>query len=425
METNARHVLIGAFTVLGFVAMAAFILWFGAAQSQRQFARYDLLLDSVSGISRGTEVRFAGLAVGQVQSIALDRSGSGKVRVKLELDSATPVRTGSLATLEAQGVTGTANVSISAGTPDQPLLADTVEGVPVIPAGRSTLQALTENAPALLDQAVAAMEQVNEILSAENRARMTSILANVDQASARLDRTLANADTAMAQVGEAIGALDGLTTTVNGLSADASRVMASADTAIKDLGTLKGRAEAVLDSAGRAIGSAETAVTEDLRPALKDLSATAESLRGSADAILPQARDALTTWTGTGERLTARLDETQALIASLTRSADAVNPATVAKLNGALDRVATDLPTITADLRGAASSAETAFVSLNDLTTRASKPLNDFLSNGLPQASRLLGDLRALTGSLNSLVTRLRSNPAGAILNSDKPEFRR
>src|SRR5690606_20076891 len=133
--------------------------------------------------TRSTEVRFAGLPVGQVQDLDLDRAGSGKVRVRLEIDALTPVKTGSVATLEAQGVTGTSTVSITPGRPQEPLLRDTVEGVPIIAAGRSALQNLSEAAPALLAEALRTVEGLNAILTPENRDRISSTIANLEDAS--------------------------------------------------------------------------------------------------------------------------------------------------------------------------------------------------------------------------------------------------
>ena len=63
----------------------------------------------------------------------------------------TPVRTDSVATIESQGVTGVSYVGIDPGTPETPLLvAGPGQDVPEIPAGRSTLQSLTEDAPELV-----------------------------------------------------------------------------------------------------------------------------------------------------------------------------------------------------------------------------------------------------------------------------------
>lgn len=533
METRGRYVLIGAFTVLGFAAMMAFLLWFGAAQSSRQFAQYDVLFDDVSGITRASEVRFAGLPVGQVQSLDLDRQGSGKVRVRLEIDGDTPVRTGSIATIEAQGVTGTSTVSIAPGRPDQPLLRDTTDGVPVIPAGRSTLQNLSESAPAVLDEALKAIEQVNALLAPENRDRVGSIIANVDAASGRLSSTLEAADRAMANVGGAVDALAGLTTAINDISGRAGTLMDTADLAIKDLVTLKDRAAGALDAANRSLGAAETAITTDLQPALADFARTSARLRETVDAVGPGAQQLVETWGATGQKAGARLDEAEALIASLSDTAAAIDRDTVARLNGAvdtlatelpeitrqlratadslgpgvqdlvatwgetgrkagarmdesqpliadlretatrlqsladdwsatgasatarldesqaliaslkstadafdgetmgrlntaLDRVATDLPALSADLRAAGTSASEAFAALSSLVGRADKPVGDFLKSGIPEFTRLGTDLRGLVRTLDGLAASLRRGPAGSILGNDNlPEFRR
>ena len=533
METRGRHILIGAFVVAGFAAMMAFLMWFGAAQSHRQFAYYDVLFDDVSGITRSSQVRFAGLPVGQVQSLELDPAGSGKVRVRLEIDGETPVRQGSVATLEAQGVTGTSTVSISPGNPGAALLRDGAAGVPEIQAGRSTLQNLSDSAPAVLDEALKAIEQVNALLSPENRDRVGSIIANVDDASGRLSSTLTAADQAMSNVKGAVDGLAGLTAAVNDISGRAGALMDTADAAIRDVVTLKDQAGAALDAANRTLGAAEGAITTDLQPALADFAMTSARLRETMDAVGPGAQDLVAAWGATGQKASARLDEAEGLIADLRATAGALDPATVARLNSAidtlatelpqitsqlkstaeslgpgvdqlvstwgatgqkagerldesqaliadlratatqlqtlaetwsttggtaserldeaealiaslrstadafdadtmarlniaLDRVATDLPALTADLRAAGRSASEAFTGLGAIVARADKPISEFLASGLPQFTRLGTDLRGLVSTLDGLAAGLRRGPAGAILNNEsRPEFRR
>lgn len=424
METRARYVLIGAFTVAGFLGMLAFLLWFGSAQMNRQFAYYDVLFDSVSGITRSSEVRFAGLTVGQVQSLGLD--ASGQVRVRLEVQAGTPVRTGSLATLETQGVTGVAVVALSAGRPDEALLRDAVpDAVPVIPAGRSPLQNIAESAPAVLDEALKAIEQVNALLAQENRDRVANIIANLDVASAGLARTLDRADTAMGRVDEAVAALSDLAGVATDLSGQASTVLASADTALRDLSGLRDRAEAALDAGTRALSAAGTSITTGLDPALADVAAGAQALRDATDRLTPGAETMLSTWTGTGTAAAARLDEAARLIASLQGSADAIDPATLDRLGAAIDQVSADLPALTADLRDAGQRAAASFTALSDTLARAQGPLDDFLSGGLPEIGRLASDLRGLVATLDDLAAGLQQGPAGAILDGPVPEFRR
>lgn len=425
METHGRYILIGAFTVLGFVGMVVFLLWFGASQANRQFARYDVLFDSVSGITRSSEVRFAGLPVGQVQSLELDPQGSGKVRVQLEVDANTPIRTDSVATLETQGVTGTSVVAISAGHQGSALLQEAVAGIPEIPAGRSALQNLSESAPAVLDEALKAIEQINAILSPANSEHVGSIISNLDTASGQLASTLTAADEAMANIGGAVDSLSRLTTVFDSLSGKAGVVLDSADSAIHDFASLKDRTSATIDSANRLMDTAERALDTEVKPALSDIAQTAAQLRETVDRLAPRAESLMTTWVATGEKASARLDETQGLITSLRRTADAIDGETTERLNKALDQLATDLPMMSSDLRNASQKASEAFTSLGTLVSSADKPLNNFLRTGLPEFTRLAGDIRGLVSSLTSLTNNLRRNPAGTLLRNDMPEFRR
>ena len=84
----------------------------------------------------------------------------------------TPVRTDSVATIESQGVTGVSFVGISAGTPEAERLLRGADGsVPEIPAGQSVLQTLSEDAPALLQESLDTVRELNAVLGGENRGR--------------------------------------------------------------------------------------------------------------------------------------------------------------------------------------------------------------------------------------------------------------
>lgn len=425
METRARYVLIGAFTVLGFLAMLVFLLWFGKSQSDRQFAYYDVLFDNVSGISRGADVRFAGLSVGQVTALNLDRENPAKVRVRLEVDARAPVKTDSTTTLEQQGVTGLAAVSIAAGSPGAPLARDVTDGVPTLPSGRSTLQSLTEDAPQLISEALDAMSKVNAMLSDENQQKIQGILDNVEDGSEQLKTAIGGLDETMNNISGAVSALSGIKDELSPLSERAAKVLDSADAAIADIRGLKDQAGGVLDSGQKAMTSASDAIENDLRPALADLEKSSASLRELMDKLGPQADGLISTWTTTGERLTARVDQAEGLITSVKKTADAFDAETMGKVNKALDRLANDLPQITGDLRQAARNASDAFTGLGQLANDSRKPVADFLRSGLPQFTQLAGEARRLVQSLETTATRMGRNPAGTLLNTDKPEFRR
>ncbi|WP_416883325.1 MlaD family protein [Marivita sp.] len=164
METKANFVLIGAFTLAGLLGILGFFLWFAQVELDRQFDYYDIRFSSVSGLSNASDVRFSGLPVGQVVDVRLSPNRDGTILVRVEVDAATPVRTDSIATIEAQGVTGVSFVGIGPGSPDAALLEPTDDKpVPEITAGRSTLQSLSEDAPRLLEETLQLVTDVGDL----------------------------------------------------------------------------------------------------------------------------------------------------------------------------------------------------------------------------------------------------------------------
>ena len=99
--------------------------------------------------------------------------------------------------------------------------------------------------------------------------------------------------------------------------------------------------------------------------------------------------------------------------------------ATLARFNDAIGSLTQDIPDITARLRDAASSADTAFASLRVMLDGARAPVQSFTRDGLPQFTRLASDLRTLSQNVNQLVTTLRRNPSQIITGPKTPEFRR
>ena len=66
METRANHVVVGAVTLLLLALLAASVVWIARLNEGRQ-NEYDIFFkQSVDGLARGSEVAYAGVAVGQI-----------------------------------------------------------------------------------------------------------------------------------------------------------------------------------------------------------------------------------------------------------------------------------------------------------------------------------------------------------------------
>jgi len=405
METRASHILIGAFTLLGFLGILGFFVLFSKTQLDRQFAYYDVMFDNVAGLDQASDVRFAGVIVGQVVDISLSGASGGAVRVRLEVQADTPVRTDSVATIEAQGVTGVSYVAISAGSADAPLLrrANGPE-IPRIEAGRSVLQSLSADAPALLSETLDAVKNINAMLTEENRQRIETILANLERSSGKLDETLGQFSEVAANVGDSVSEIAGFTQELEGISQAVNSTLDLAEGAITAITEFSTKAEvtlqagtATLDSARETMELAGSFIDTDLRSAVAELKETSATLRQQSGRLGGRAAELLDVWSDTGRSATARLVEaealladTDAMVANLDKTLASMDSAAgsfetlvtgdgaalVARATRAVDTITAtvenDLPAILADISSATETAKTTITTVAEDLSDAS-----------------------------------------------------
>ncbi len=187
METKANYLMIGGF-VLGVLALAfIFVFWMTnlAGGGKRFFIVFD---GSVAGLTTGSSVGFNGIKVGEVQSLQLDPADARKVQVLISVHADTPVRENSHASMQSLGLTGGTGIQISAGTPDSPFLVATAENpIPVIAADRGGGQGLFDAAPAVMNNANALLQRLNDLV-AENQELIHKTLTNVENVTTMLDQ---------------------------------------------------------------------------------------------------------------------------------------------------------------------------------------------------------------------------------------------
>lgn len=241
MEIRARFILMGFFTILGFVVGLGFLLWLAKVQLDRTYAQYDILFGTVAGLSQTSPVRYNGVDVGHVLTIALDRDDPALVRVRVELFASTPVRTDTIATLAAQGLTGVTFIALEGGSAEAEHLKPVPpNGVPVIRSERSVVQDLMLTGPDLVAEATALIAEVRSFATPENRDAIAGILTNLRDATGRIDaltsrveETLARIDTvldateagAIAATGLLEGEIPGLVRDLRGAAVDSSNAI--------------------------------------------------------------------------------------------------------------------------------------------------------------------------------------------------------
>lgn len=277
-----NYAFVGAFVLVLGAVLIAVVLWLATGGAWQK--KYDLYLaieeESVAGLNLNAPVKFNGVDVGQVRQIHLDPDNPERVILMFAIEHGTPVKVDTVAVLKVQGLTGIAYVELSGGARNAlPLLATAGNDYPVIrtkPSLSARLENILTNVLAKLDST---SNNINAILSTENRAAFKSALADIatvahtiaarkntlDAGMANAARTFENASRATAQLEPVIDRI--------GRGADAVEKMGN-ETALASASAGK-----TIDTAGVGITRFTAETLPEIERLLGELGVLAASLR--------------------------------------------------------------------------------------------------------------------------------------------------
>jgi phospholipid/cholesterol/gamma-HCH transport system substrate-binding protein len=190
MENKANYALIGMFVVVAVTAVLGFAIWLTGASINRQYDTYEVAFDGgVRGLSKGSEVRFNGLGVGEVTNLAYDKDDPNLVLAEVQVTENTPIDVNAKAQLTPLGLTGLNYIEITPGFDSgAPLMADMPgRGPKRIVGTESSVDELLTGGGDVVVAAQSALARANMLLSEENLATFSSILKNVDAITASVD----------------------------------------------------------------------------------------------------------------------------------------------------------------------------------------------------------------------------------------------
>jgi len=286
MERNANYTLVGFVSLLLLIGLGVFVIWLGRFQFNRDFDIYDVVfVGSVTGLTEGGDAFFNGIKVGEVTEVELDRVDPNRVVARIRVDSSTPVREDSVATLEPQGfITGVSFIQISAGTASKRLLKDiTPENrIPVIRSQPSQLADLLAGGGTVLTRAVEALDRLNLVLSDKNVATFSATLSDINVVSTTLRdqrEVFADARAAVQSIDKAASEIGSVAKEAQGLvSGDGKKALA-------DIGEAAGEIRSAATDARKIISDLRGPTTDfatnglpQLQGAIVGLQETAESL---------------------------------------------------------------------------------------------------------------------------------------------------
>ena len=286
METRANYVWVGAISLLLLGLLAVFIVWL-AQLGNADRKEYDIFFpQSVGGLANGSEVTFKGVPAGQVTEIELWRQDPEFVRVRVSLDEEIPILQGTTATISAS-FTGVSTVSLGGAVKGAPPITEPgPEGPPVIPAEPGGLGEILASAPLLLERVATLTDRLTRLLSDDNQASISGILANTDRMSAQIADMGPEFRAALVELQ---GTLKQSTETLDAFES----TLRSTDSLLSNEGqSLAQELRATLRSAQQAATTLE-ATMEDVRPGARELAQTTLPLANATLQDLKRTSQAL------------------------------------------------------------------------------------------------------------------------------------
>ena len=201
MEREANYTAVGAFVLLIVTMAGLFVYWYAGSSDARDYKRYEIYFQgSVSGLNRGSTVRYLGVEVGKVVAIRIDKRAADRVQVIADIDSQAPVSETTLASLSLQGVTGLLYIDLLANAdPKRKMEPVPSEQYPVIDSVQSNFDLFLASLPDLVGRAAEVADRASRVLSDDNIASFTSTMQSIEKSAATLPQTMRDAQEVVAQ----------------------------------------------------------------------------------------------------------------------------------------------------------------------------------------------------------------------------------
>lgn len=455
MQTDARYTLIGAFFLIVVSMGTFFLFWAARWDSSVERQAYDVIFQgSVSGLSTGSQVLFNGIRVGEVTNLRIDPQNPGNVVARINVEAITPIKQDTAVTLEYQGLTGVASVSMEGGSSILPYVRDVVEDeVPVLTARRSTVQDFLESAREIMTTVQDATTRIDAFL-AENEAVLSRTLRNFETFSDGLAQSSDSIGTLTEDASRAARNIAEFSDTMN-------RVVSTNEDAInqivRDAQAVTSELAAQRESFGEIIANANSAV-DDIRQMARSanelVTDNAESVGTTIANIerftttLAESDESIARTIANLERISTTLADKETEIASSIDNIERIT-STIAGKDEDIERFITEAANVAESLVSLTQKAEVVLGSIDNafqgdsanffenasaaaesfrrltenLEARTDVIANDisrFTGRGLRDLEALIGEARSAVGALERTMNAVERNPQRFIFGGDE-----
>lgn len=207
MENRSHALLAGLFVLLLLIAAAATAIWL--SQKDVTYQPYELVSKyPVAGLSIQSQVRYQGMAVGQVQGLSIDRNKPGVIRVQIGVLPDTPITKGTWAEIATQGVTGISNIDLRDDGSQPQQVSSSAADLYEIPVRPGFFQKLQSAGVGMLEDGEDMLDDLRRFVSKENAQRFTVLLERAETLTANLNQSVVRLTPAMDALPQVMQQLD-------------------------------------------------------------------------------------------------------------------------------------------------------------------------------------------------------------------------
>jgi len=217
VESKANYTLVGLMVLILMIGFFISALWLSVGFEHKNYNTYLVYMDeAASGLNQDSVVKYNGVNVGYVHKITLNPSNPEQVKLKLYIESSTPMTIGTQASLVMQGITGTTYLGLSAtSTTFKPLVKLPGEKYPVIPYKRSFFSMLEKSIEEL-------STNMNRVFNAKNANKINEVMNNLSAVSGVIKDNNRNIDKSLSELPGVMLEIKNTLLSFTGMAADVS-----------------------------------------------------------------------------------------------------------------------------------------------------------------------------------------------------------
>ncbi|MBL0372754.1 MCE family protein [Rhizobium sp. KVB221] len=447
METKANYAIVGFFTVLVMLLAFGFVYWMSEYGREGEMEMLAIRIPgSVNGLTVGSPVRFNGIQIGSVRALRVDFDDPRFSLAVTEVKADSPVRPGTTAVLEIQGLTGAAYIEMSGGDTSKSRLW-VIEAkkpkpeIPIITARQSGVTNILATAGEILSKTDKTMVQLQGFVN-DNRAPLTKTISNAEVFSQALKDNAEGVDKFLESVSSLSGTIKSLSgridTTLASLESllkavDAKKIdtiLANAAKVSADLAAASGDVGKTVKSVNEAVATYKT-VGEKANKTLDNVdklmaAIDPQKVQGSIDdirAAVSDARTAITTFKGVSQDIDKRRADIDKTISNISEMSAKLNKAST-RVDGVLAKIDSflgsgDSSSLMAQARSTLESFKKVADTLNAKIGPIADNLSRFSGSGLRDVEALIGDTRRTMKSLDAAITRFDQDPRRLLFGGD------